>query len=518
MKQKTTLFSLVLLVIILAIIPFFHTEEPPAKAVEPSGELSIKPSLELPVEPSGELSVELSGELSAEIRKLLENEPALDGALAGVSIRSAEDGKLLYEHIGDTRLQPASVLKLFTGAAALSVLGEDYRFTTEVLADGKISGGTLAGDLYLKGMGDPTLLKADFDEMAKELKGSGIKKVAGDLVADDSWYDDVRYSEDLTWNDEHQYYGSQVSALTASPNQDFDAGTVIVNILPGKQGEAANLSLEPETNYVTIINETKTVDSKGKHDIKIERVHGTNNILVSGNIPANAQKTREWVAVWEPALFAGSLLKNSLEEQGIKVVGKIKTGHASGTMTTLISHKSMPLAELMIPFMKLSNNGHAEVLVKEMGRAVHGRGSWDDGLKVMDSELRRIGINTSQLVLRDGSGISHANLIPANEITKLLYLAKSEKWFPAFEHSLPIAGVKDRMVGGTMRNRLKEEHLKNRVAAKTGSLTGVSTLAGYVKTDSGKTLTFSVLLNNLLEDRDGRKIEDQLVNILASQP
>lgn len=491
MKQKTTAIIIFSLVTILAIIPFFHTEEPPARAVEPSGELST------------------------EIIKLLTNEPVLDGALAGVSIRSAKDGKLLYEHIGDTRLQPASVLKMFTAAAALSVLGEEYRFTTEVLADGKIDSGTLVGDLFLRGLGDPTLLPADFNEMAKRLKSKGIKKVAGDIVADDSWYDDVRYSEDLTWNDEHQYYGAQVSALTASPNQDYDAGTVIVNILPGKKGESANISLEPDTDYVKIINETRTVDSKGKHEVIIEREHGSNSILVSGTIPINAHKTREWVAVWEPSLYAGNLFKKSLEEHGVKVVGKIITGRATETMTRLISHKSIPLAELMIPFMKLSNNGHAEVLVKEMGKVVHGDGSWDDGLKVMDAELAKIGIDISRLVLRDGSGISHANLIPANEITKLLYLAQKEKWFPTFQHSLPVAGVEDRMVGGTMRNRLKEEHLKDRVSAKTGTLTGVSTLAGYVKTDSGDTLIFSVLLNNLLDDRDGRKVEDQIVRILA---
>lgn len=286
LKQKTTLITIFSFIIILGIILFFHTEEPPARAVQPSGELS------------------------AEILKLLENEPVLDGALAGVSIRSADDGELLFEHIGDTRLQPASVLKLFTGAAALSVLDEDYRFTTEVLADGRINGGTLEGDLFLRGMGDPTLLPADFDAMAKRLKSKGIHKITGDIVTDDSWYDDVRYSEDLTWNDEHQYYGSQVSALTVSPNRDFDAGTVIVNILPGKNGKAANISLEPDTVYVKIINDTRTVDSEGDQDVKIERDHGSNSIMVSGTIPTDAQKAREWVAVWEPPFMQEVFLKS----------------------------------------------------------------------------------------------------------------------------------------------------------------------------------------------------------------
>lgn len=493
LKQKTTILIMLMLVTILAILPFFYTEEPPAQAVSSSVPLSV------------------------EIKQLLKSEPILKGALAGISIRSADDGKLLYEHNGDTRLQPASVLKLFTAATSLAVLGEDYRFTTEVVTDGIISGGTLNGDLFLKGMGDPTLMPADFDHMAKKLLNLGIRKIDGDLIADDSWFDDVRYSADLTWNDEHEYYGAQISALTASPNHDFDAGTVIVSILPGTKGKSAEISLEPDTDFVKVVNETKTADSTGEENIHIERVHGTNTIKVKGSIPSESPKLREWVAVWNPTQYAGSLFKKSLEDHGIHVVGKIKTGRATEAMSTLIFHKSMPLAEMMVPFMKLSNNGHAEVLVKEMGKVVHDEGSWEKGLEVMDGELARLGLDTTQFVLRDGSGISHANLIPANEISKLLFFAQDKSWFPAFKQALPVAGANDKMIGGTMRNRLKEEALTNKIQAKTGTLTGVSTLAGYVQTTSGQTLIFTVLLNNLLDDGDGKKVEDQIVRILSSQ-
>jgi serine-type D-Ala-D-Ala carboxypeptidase/endopeptidase (penicillin-binding protein 4) len=494
LKQKSTVIIIFILVIMLAIIPFFQTEEPPAQAFEPSGNLSDK------------------------INELLLNDPLLKGSLAGVSVRSAENGELLYEHIGDTRLQPASVLKLFTAAAGLSVLGKDYRFTTAVLANGKMTDGTLEGNLILKGKGDPTLIPADFDRFAEAIKEQGIQRITGDLIADDSWYDDVRYSEDLTWNDEHQYYGSQISALTAAPNKDYDAGTVIVNILPGNIGSEGNISLEPDTDFLDIINQTQTVDANGELDINIEREHGTNTIYIKGTIPADSKKTREWISIWEPSLFAISLFKMSLEKEGITVVGKIKAGTSTKGMKELISHKSMTLSELMVPFMKLSNNGHAEVLVKEMGQVVHGEGSWEKGLEAMNSELAKLGVDIDQLVLRDGSGISHSNLIPANEITGLLYQVQKEKWFPAFHHSLPVAGVSDRMVGGTLRNRMKEEPLKENVIAKTGSLTGVSTLAGYVKTSSGKPLIFAVLLNNLLDDTQGRKIENQIADILARQP
>lgn len=493
LKQKTTFIVLFMFISILAIIPLFYTDEPPAQAVS------------------------TSVDLSEEINEFIENEPILDGALAGISIRSADHGKLLYEHNGEIRMQPASILKMFTAAASLSVLGEDYRFTTEVLTTGKIAGGTLSGDLYLKGKGDPTLLPADFAEIAKKLKKKGISKIDGDIITDDSWYDDVRYSEDLSWNDEHQYYGAQISALTASPNLDYDAGTVIVSISPGKKGTAAKISLEPDTDFVTVVNETKTIEPKGKQDIQIKREHGTNAIVVKGSIPADSQLVREWVAVWNPAQYAGTLFKKALEDQGIEIVGKIKNGKAADAMPVLIFHKSIPLADLMIPFMKLSNNGHAEVLVKEIGKAVHGDGSWDKGIEGMMDELESIGVDTSKIILRDGSGLSHANLVPANEITKILYEVQGEEWFPVFKNSLPVAGAKDRMVGGTMRNRLKEEAKFVTVQAKTGSLTGVSTLAGYVEKPGGETLIFTIMLNNLLDDRDGRNVEDQIVRILSRQ-
>ncbi|MCM3125075.1 MULTISPECIES: D-alanyl-D-alanine carboxypeptidase/D-alanyl-D-alanine-endopeptidase [unclassified Mesobacillus] len=493
LKQKTIFIVLFMFISILAIIPLFYTDEPPAQAVS------------------------TSVDLSEEINEFIENEPILDGALAGISIRSADHGKLLYEHNGEIRMQPASILKMFTAAASLSVLGEDYRFTTEVLTTGKIAGGTLSGDLYLKGKGDPTLLPADFAEIAKKLKKNGISKIDGDIITDDSWYDDVRYSEDLSWNDEHQYYGAQISALTASPNLDYDAGTVIVSISPGKKGKAAKISLEPDTDFVTVVNETKTIEPKGKQDIQIKREHGTNAIVVKGSIPADSQLVREWVAVWNPAQYAGTLFKKALEDQGIEIVGKIKNGKAADAMPVLIFHKSIPLADLMIPFMKLSNNGHAEVLVKEIGKAVHGDGSWDKGFEGMMDELESIGVDTSKIILRDGSGLSHANLVPANEITKILYEVQGEEWFPVFKNSLPVAGAKDRMVGGTMRNRLKEEAKFVTVQAKTGSLTGVSTLAGYVEKPGGETLIFTIMLNNLLDDRDGRNVEDQIVRILSRQ-
>ncbi|HVI21369.1 MAG TPA: D-alanyl-D-alanine carboxypeptidase/D-alanyl-D-alanine-endopeptidase, partial [Bacillus sp. (in: firmicutes)] len=170
--------------------------------------------------------------------------------------------------------------------------------------------------------------------------------------------------------------------------------------------------------------------------------------------------------------------------------------------------------DLMISFMKLSNNGHAEILTKEMGKTVYGEGSWDKGLGVIKETVTSLGVNGTTLMLRDGSGMSHKNMIPANELTKLLYWIQEKNWFPEFENALPVAGISDRLVGGTLRSRLTEDSIKGKVKAKTGSIAGVSSLSGYVTTGNGERLIFSIMINNHLSD-SVKTIEDEIVKTLV---
>ncbi|WP_404450927.1 D-alanyl-D-alanine carboxypeptidase/D-alanyl-D-alanine-endopeptidase [Virgibacillus necropolis] len=467
-------------------------------------------------EESAEVASNESTQLSEKVDEIL-NDERLEGALTGVSIRSASSGESLYSHSGDIRLHPASNQKIMTGATALDVLGPDYRFSTEVLTDGKLKGKVLKGNLYLKGKGDPTLMKKDLIQFAKELKEKGVHKIKGDLIGDDNWFDDVRLSTDLNWDDESYYTGAQISALTIAPNDDYDAGTVIVEVYPGeKAGASPEVKLIPETDYLTIVNKAKTVSGGESKDISIERIHGTNNIVIEGNIPLDGSKSRVWRSVWEPTGYALDVFKKALEEQGIQLIGNstVKLGVTPEKATVLTSKQSMPLKDLYIPFMKLSNNGHAEVLVKEMGKFVHGEGSWDKGIEVMEEKLSEFGVDTDTVLLRDGSGMSHKNLIPAEQLTKFLYEIQDESWFPVFEKSLPVAGMSERLVGGTLRGRMTGDSTKGNVTAKTGSLTGVSTLSGYVTSKDGEELIFSVMMNNYI-DGSMTEIQDEIATTLA---
>lgn len=453
---------------------------------------------------------------TTKIESILKDE-RLKGAVTSISIRKADNGEILYSSLADVRLHPASNMKLLTAVAALEQLGPEYQFSTEVLTDGQLRGKTLHGNLYLRGKGDPTLMKADFERFAEELKAQGINKIHGNMIGDDNWYDDVRLSEDLNWSDEFTYYGAQVSALTLSPNPDYDTGTVIVKVGPAtKEGKTADVEVTPSTDYVQVLNKTKTVGKDGAKKILIEREHGTNQIIVKGTIPLNSKSSKSWVAVWEPTEYALNVFKKTLLENGIKFSrnSKVETGETPELTSILSSKKSIPLKELLIPFMKLSNNGHGEILTKEMGRVIYGEGTWEKGLQVIKETMTSLGVDGDTLILRDGSGMSHKNMIPAKELTQLLYSVQSKSWFKDFENSLPVAGIPERLVGGTLRSRMTEAPVKGNVKAKTGSLTGVSTLSGYVKTKAGEELIFSIMINNYLGS-SVKSIEDLIVKAIA---
>lgn len=438
----------------------------------------------------------------------------LAGAQAGIVVVDTVTGQTLYNHNGGRRLLPASNTKLLTSAAALEILGADYRFTTDVRAVGERRGPVLDGDLYLRGTGDPTMLAADYDALAAQVAAAGIRFVQGGLVADDTWFDNQRLGLEWAWDDEPHYYAAQVSALTVAPDTDYDAGNVIVNVAPATEpGAPPVVTLTPPTGYVSIDNRATTVAS-GSDTISVERRHGANTIVITGQIAVGAAVGHDWMSVWEPTGYAADVFRQALAAHGVQVLGETALGRPTpADAVPVATHESMTLAQLLVPFLKLSNNGHAEVLTKAVGRKVSGAGTWSAGLAAIGAYVKSAGMDTATLRQVDGSGLSRRNLIPAAEFADLLVAVRSEPWFQTWYDALPIAGNADRLVGGTLRSRMRNTPAANNAHAKTGSLTGVSALSGYVTDVDGHLLVFSIVFNNHLAAVTS--LQDQITVALA---
>ncbi|MEW1840410.1 D-alanyl-D-alanine carboxypeptidase/D-alanyl-D-alanine-endopeptidase [Nonomuraea angiospora] len=442
-------------------------------------------------------------DLTQDINQIL-SDSRLTIARAGVVVKSAATGEELYATDAGKLLTPASNTKLFTSAAAAETLGLDYRFPTTVLSSGRKAGSVLAGDLVLRGTGDPTMLAEDYDALAAKVAAAGVKVVTGKLVTDDTWFDSQRLGNDWSWDDETAYYAAPISALTASPDRDYDAGSVIVSV--AAEGDQVKVSTTPETGYLKIVNKA-TVGSET--DVLIERQHNSRTVVITGTVKDPYQ---EWVAVDDPTAYVASLFRTSLTKHGVKVLGSTVTAPAPAEAKELARHESMTLGELLVPFLKLSNNIHAEILTKAMGRKVANQGTWSAGLKVSTDFAKANGVQV--INMRDGSGLSRRDGFSPGSIVQLLTAVRSKPWFKTWYESLPIAGNAERFVGGTLRSRMRNTPAAGNVHAKTGSLTGVTSLSGYVTSAEGEPLIFSIMLNQYLSGSP-KDIEDKIAIRLA---
>ncbi|TFY92639.1 D-alanyl-D-alanine carboxypeptidase/D-alanyl-D-alanine-endopeptidase [Pseudomonas kairouanensis] len=448
----------------------------------------------------------------ATLDKLLAD-PALQGATVSLMVRD-DRGNTLYQHNPRTRLVPASNLKLLTTAAAMDVLGPQYRFATQLLTDGTQQGERLSGNLYLRGLGDPTLQFADYQALAAQLASQGIGQVQGDLVFDDTFFDAERLGVDWAQDDESTYYGAQISALTVSPNTDFDAGTLLVTAkAPIALGQPVSVVVSPSTDYVQLSN--RAVSGPG-NSYGITRQHGTNLLQLTGAL-APGKQSRQWVSVWEPTQLVANLFEQALAQQGIQVLGRRVIGGASpGAARVLAQHQSAPLQELITPLLKLSNNNMSEALLKAMGRKVSNAGTAQAGVAAVAQFMRRQGLDPTALSQVDGSGLSRRNLVSSQNLTDLLLATAKQPWFDAWYNALPIAGNAQRMTGGSLRYRLRGTVAENNLHAKTGSMAGVSSLSGYITDAKGRRLVFSMISNNYVSDAAPiRSLENRTALALA---
>ncbi|MGY2225599.1 D-alanyl-D-alanine carboxypeptidase/D-alanyl-D-alanine endopeptidase [Pseudomonas gingeri] len=440
---------------------------------------------------------------------------AMQGATTSLVVREADGGKLVCEFNAQTRLVPASSLKLVTTAAAMEVLGANFRFSTTLLTTGTQQGGLLVGDLYLRGTGDPTMRQEDYQALAAGLARKGITRVRGRLILDDTAFDRERLGLDWDSADEQQYFSAQISALSVSPNDDFDVGSILVNVSSAGVRQPPRVSFTPDNRYMTLVNRATT--GRGG-PLVVSRGHGGNLLRIDGALPKGAQRVAQ-VTVWEPTGLVADLFRSALVREGIVVEGASVLGMATPTMARpLVEHQSPVLADLMAPLLKLSNNNMAEILLKSMGRKTANAGTAVAGTAAVNGFLLRHGIAPAGLLQVDGSGLSRRNQVSARTLSELLLTARTQPWFQAWYAALPVAGNPDRMTGGTLRKRLRGTAAANNLHAKTGSMRSVSSLAGYVTNRDGRLLVFAMLTNNYgVGGRQIKAVEDSIVESLADK-
>lgn len=447
-------------------------------------------------------------DVSNQLAKLLQN-PGLSQTKTGIQVLSARTGQVIYQKNATASLAPASNMKLLTSAAAMSLLKPEFRFKTMLYTDGSVKQGMLEGHLYLKGMGDPDLQHAHLEEMAKELKYLGVKEIKGDLIADDSYFDQQQTGKG--WKNTYgaATYSARISALSLNQN------TVTVRIQATTSRQPATITLIPENKFFQIVNQTYCV--AGRTQLKISRsvVNNRNQIVVSGAMSLNGAPEMETLNLDFPALYTGSVFESALQHEGIKINGHLRKGITpKGQARVLAVNQSRPLNEIINELNKNSINMIAEHLLKFLGANFLGEpGTADKGAQVIITRFlqKEVGANTTQIKIADGSGLSPLNRLTPDLLAKVLrYMYNRYDLTVDYMSSMAVAGV-----DGTLKNRLHP--YKRRIRAKTGFIDGVSALSGYIYTQHSDLLVFSILMNEYSNFSAARTAQDSVCAILSQK-
>ena len=424
----------------------------------------------------------------------------------GLLIMDPQTGETLYQQNADRYFVPASNMKLFTTALALTKLGPDYRFHTTLETSATVANGVVTGNVVLVGHGDPNLsnrkfpynLKEEFDgapekvlaELADGLVAKGVKEISGDVIGDDSYFPRERYPsgweiDDMVWE-----YGAAISSIVVDDN------TVTLTLTPGEQpGSPVQASESPATPDFLVENDVVTSPPEVKSDLTLTREPGASLVVVKGTMPAKSAPRKLVLAVEEPAQHAATVLKRLLEERGVRVDGIARARHdapkANEDPTVLAEHVSVPLGDAIKLINKISQNLHTEMLLRTVARQ---GGMWatnDDLMKAPQDFYASAGIDPDDVIQSDASGLSRHDLVTPRAIVALLQFALKQTWFETYFNSLPVAGV-----DGTLEDRMKNTPAAGHIHAKTGSVEHVRTLSGFGETASGRRVIFSFLSNN----------------------
>lgn len=440
--------------------------------------------------------------------------PEAQGSTISLLVTNGEE--VVYSRGADARHMAASNLKLLTTAAALNELGEDYRFRTEVLIDGRVRHGVLIGNLYLRGSGDPTIDANGYAKLAEQVRASGIEKIRGALVFDDTWFEATQLNPGWEIGDEPSHDAAPISALTMAVNDEYQISSFELDIGPGSSpGAPAQVTVRPTRATLELTNRTTTL-SQGSNAITVNREHGTNRIVVSGSV---ASRVNYYLAVPDSTAYVAAWFRQMLRQAGVKHMGVVQTGiHTPAGARPVAEQTSMPLRQLLVYTMKLSNNAQAEILIKSLGAEKAGTGSWSAGCQAVAKFLDANGIDSKGVAQVDGSGLSRHNFVQVGIVAQLLSLARRKPWFQTFFDALPLAGDPEKLVGGTLSARMQGTPAAGNLRAKTGTLSGVSGLSGYVTSRDGKSLIFSILSDNFLvpAKQFNSAVTDKIAVALAS--
>ncbi len=419
-----------------------------------------------------------------------------DTTLIAIQIENLTKDKIVFKKNEKLLLHPASNMKLITSAAGLIFLGEDYEFITTLYYDGEIKNDTLFGNLVFEGGCDPDFITSDFYSFVEEINQLGIKYISGDLIGDVSFKDKVYWGKGWMWDDDPSSDAPRLAALNLNDN------CVYVNVNNDRY------FIEPKTNFVKVFH---LVDSD---EFVIDRnwIENKNEIIIKGRTKSNSTQQ---INITNPELYFLTVFREILDSNKITIAGKTYLTDSSSETRKIIYSLGRRFVDIIPNLNKNSDNLSAEMTLLALGEKYFGKpATFQKGIDVIKKLVDSLKLNFENYRIVDGSGVSHYNLVSTELLVALLKFMykQSENRFKIFFDSLPISGV-----DGTLKNRMKNVITYSKVFAKTGTLSGVSCLSGYMKNKNDDLIAFSILIQNFVgSSKQARDIQDDICKIIYS--
>lgn len=431
--------------------------------------------------------------LEHELQQLVQSYAPM--AQVGFVVMEAPTGKIITEYQSQKNFTPASNAKLLSSYAALKALGPKFQYTTQIYQR--------RNDWIVRFSGDPSLTTSNVSALLEQIKKQGITTLSGNLVVDDTLYSDEPYSQGWMHDDLSWAYAAPVTTLT------LDENAVSFLLTPGKTiGEIAKLKINNPTSFPGVTLEDRVVSvtpEKAENHCHLTMNIDALHYKFGGCWAVSESPTILKAAIQNPRAHFSALMPTLLKKAGIDFKGKVIYKKSDvKDLKLLAEHRSQPLKELLKPILSDSNNQYANALFKTLGYQTLGEGTFQAGSLATKTFLKPTGIDTKQMKLQDGAGISYYNQISPHVFARLLqHIYHDPTIKTIFIDSLPISGQ-----SGTLKYKLQAQNVNGRIKAKTGTMTGVTNLSGFLRTQSEKDITFSFMVNGAMGDR---YILDQLI-------